>query len=217
MILAASALLLGFALGAQDYNPTSTWPYLYRDFQDGTIYMTQGTKMIQKMNIHIVHDKLHYIDNGIIKEVVPADILMVEIGADRFLSWNGAMYRIEAESDKGLVISSILTDLSELTETGGAYGSSSTSSATTKLSSFEVEGQVNQNHMLIWESRNEGADLRTKTTYYIKTPKTFAKATAKEIQNALPEEQKAGWKAWQKAHKVKWNKPESIVQVLELF
>lgn len=212
-----SMLCLAFFAGAADYNPTSTWPYLYEDFQEGTIYMIQGTKMIQKVNVHCAHGKLHFLDKEIIKEVIPTDVLMVEIGSDKYFAQYGVMYKIVAQNDNGMVLASILGDFAALNETGGAYGTSSTSSATTKLSSFELEGQVNQNHMLILQSKDNGAELNLKTTYYVKTPKFFAKASAKELGSVLDAGKSAQWKAWQKEHKIKWNKPESVLEVVNFL
>lgn len=202
---------------AQAYTPTSTWPYLYDQFREGTIYLTQGTTKVREVNVHCAHGKLHYIDNGIIREVVPTDIVMVEIGQDKYVAQYGSMYKVEVASDKGLVLSLSLGDFGALNETGGAYGTSSTSSATTKLSSFEVEGQVNQNHMLIWESKDDGVELKLKDTYYIKTTKDFVKATQKDLQNYFGDARKGEWKAWLKNHKVKWSSPESLAQIFDFF
>lgn len=217
LVAAAAALLLALSAFAADYTPTSTWPYIYPDFCDGDIYTTKGTKLPQKVNIHCAHSRLHFIDNGIIKEAAPADILMVVIGEDKYIAQDGGMYKVVAEDGTNLVLSCRLGDFGALNETGGAYGSSSASSATTKLSSFELEGQVNQNHMLILQSRDEGAELTLKTTYYLKTPKAFIKATAKEVQDYIGDGRKAEWKVWNKSHKVKWTSPQSLLSLFEIL
>lgn len=217
IIAVTTTLLLCLAAFADDYRPTSTWPYLYPDFCDGDIYTTKGHKLPQKVNIHCAHGKLHFLDNEVIKEVSPADVLMVIIGQDKYIAQYGVMYKVAMEDGTNLVLCSQLGDFSALNETGGAYGTSSTSSATTKLSSFELEGQVNQNHMLILESRQDGVELNIKTTYYLKTPKAFIKATAKEVQSYLGEDRKAEWKAWSKTHKVKWTNPESLLSIFEIL
>lgn len=214
-----TALFAGICMlaAAQDYEPTSTWPYVYEQFQEGTIYMQQGTKMIQTVNIHLGKDKLHYIDKGLIKEIIPTDVVLVEIGEDKYICQYGQMYRVVAESPKGLVVEENLGDFTKINETGGAYGSSSTSSATNKLTSIATESQVGQNHMLIWQNRDQGVTLPVKKTLYFKTRKDFIKASAKEVQNWAGAERKDEWKAFTKANKIKWNKPESLITVLDFI
>lgn len=213
----AAILLLSISALAQGYTPTSTWPYLYPDFCNGEIFTTKGTKLPQKVNIHCAHGKLHFLDKEVIKEVSPADVLMVIIGQDKYIAQNGEMFKVVAEDGTNLVLCSQLGDFSALNETGGAYGTSSTSSATTKLSSFELEGQVNQNHMLILESRDDGVEINVKKAYYLKTGNTFVKATAREVQEYLGNERKAEWKAWIKTHKIKWTNPQSLLAVFEIL
>lgn len=212
ILLIAAGALLGLLAAAQE--PTTTWPYLYPEFRQGTIYLQGGQKLIHDMNVHIRHDKLHFLDKGgIIKEAVVGDIVAVEIGNDKFVTVNGEMMKVMAENEKGCIAAEILGDFSALAETGGAYGTSSTSSATRKLSSIDTDSQINQNHMLLLQSKNEGKSIFLITKYYVFAPTLIAPATKNDIAAALPADRQAAWKAWLKTNKIKWKDPQSLLAI----
>lgn len=209
-------MLLAWAASAQD--PTTTWPYLYPEFKEGTAFLKDESQVIQKYNIHIRHDKLHYIDKqGIVREAILGDVLMVEIDGDAYYNVNGEMMKIAAKTEKGFVVAEILGDFAALLETGGAYGTSSTTSATQKLSSIDTDSQINQSYMLLQQGKREGAMVDLVTKWYLVGPSFKIPATKKDVESIVPEDRKADWKAWQKANKVKWNKPESLAGVVEFL
>ena len=209
-------MLLAWAASAQD--PTTTWPYLYPEFKEGTAFLKDESQVIQKYNTHIRHDKLHYIDKqGIVREAILGDVLMVEIDGDAYYNVKGEMMKIAAKTEKGFVVAEILGDFAALLETGGAYGTSSTTSATQKLSSIDTDSQINQSYMLLQQGKREGAMVDLVTKWYLVGPSFKIPATKKDVESIVPEDRKADWKAWQKANKVKWNKPESLAGVVEFL
>ncbi len=216
VIISAVLLLFAWAMSAQE--PTTTWPYLYPEFREGTAYLKDRTQSVQQYNIHIRHDRLHFIDKqGIIRETVPGDIVMVEIGGDAYYNVDGEMMKVVAKTEKGFVAAEILGDFAALLETGGAYGTSSTTSATQKLSSIDTNNQINQSYMLIQQNKSNGAMVDLVTKLFLVGPSFRIPATKKEVESLIPEDRKADWKAWQKANKVKWNKPESLAGVVEFL
>ena len=219
-ILSLLILLLGsLAAAAQDYAPTTTWPYLYPEFRQGTICLLDGTTFVQELNVHLRRGRLHYLDKGgIVKDAVLTEVMMALIGEDRFLNVGGQMMRIEAEGrSKGYVAAQVLADYSALGETGGAYGTSSSTSATRKMSSIETDTQINQSYMLLQQERGNGQMLPVRTKYYLVTPGLRVPATRKDVEAVLPEGRKEAWKAFQKAEKIKWNKPASLVAVADFL
>lgn len=206
-------LLAGIAAAAQ--TPSTTWPYLYDNFTPGVIYMDGGAKSEVLMNVQVRHDRLHFIDKDIIKEANLANVIAVTIGKDNYIPVSGELRKIVAQNENGVVAVSLLGDFAALQETGGGYGASSESASTRKLSSVEVDGQVNQNHMLILKEKENGADLNMLTTYYIIKGGSCIKATRKDVEDALSDSAKAGWKAWLKANKIKWKDPESLLKVVD--
>lgn len=210
------ALLLSLPSFAQD--ATTTWPYLYPAFQDGTVNLVDGKARSQQLNIHLRHAALHYLDkDGKIMQAYLHDVVGAQIGTDSFLKVGDEMMKVVATSERGCVVAEILGDYAALTETGGAYGTSSTTSATRKLSSLELDAQINQNHMLLLQSKSEGQSLGVITRYFLVWNGQSLPATRHDVEKAVPEERAGEWKAWKKVHKVKWNRPESLVSVLDFL
>lgn len=216
IIFALAAFLLTFsALRAQ--SPTTTYPYLYDRFTSGKVVMVGGKTEERKMNIHLRRDALHYIDEGVVKEAFLTDVLAVEIGNDVFVPVMGKMMKTVAKNDNGCIAEEILGNFSASMEAQGAYGTSSTSSATMKLTSIQTDSQVNQNYMNILNEKDNGVSLTTESTLYVVSPLYKVKASKKEIAASLPESRQAAWKTFLKTHKIKWKNPQSLLEVLDFL
>lgn len=212
-----AAILIWSAFGASAQTPTTTYPYLYDTFTDGTVVMTDGNKEARKMNVHLRAGRLHYIDNGIIKEAYLTDVAAVEIGSDVFVPVYTALMKVVAKNDNGCVVVEQLGDFEAAISGSGAYGTSATSSATMKLTSVHQDGQVNQNYMNILNEKTDGMDLRILSTYYIVTPKYKVKATRNDIEDALPAERASLLKDYIKEHKVKWKSPQALLPLVDFL
>ena len=216
VIVWVAALFVCVSAFAQEYS--TAWPYLYNEFTPGEVLTLKGSKLEYPMNIHILHGRLHFIEEGMIKEAASKDIVKVTIGEDEFLSVDQDVMKIVARGEKGLVVAHLLGDFEKLNEAGGAYGSSTTSSATRRLTSIEIQGKVNQNHMELREGRHSGELVDLTTTYYIIIPgMNKILATKRGVEEAIGPDRKADFKAWLKANKIKWNKPESVVNVIDFI
>ena len=146
-------LFLAGAVWAQ--KPTTTYPYLYSEFQDGRAVMDAGNTNVRKMNLHLRHARMHYLEDGVIKEADLSDVLAVEIGQDVFIPVMGEMMKVVAKNDNGCVVAEIIGNFEESNEAKGAYGTSSTTAATMKLSSVQ-DNVIGQNHMnVLNDARDE--------------------------------------------------------------
>ena len=215
LAILAAALLAAAGLRGQECS--TTWPYLYPEFRAGTIYMNGGTKIVQTLNVHLLRSRMHFIDAGLVKELVTSDVVAVEIGADRFIAVGQDIMQVVASNSEGFVSALRLGEFDKLQETGGAYGSSSTTAATTKLTSVEVSGRVNQSHMELWNNRRSGAEVGIRTTYYITAGGRTYRAKRSEIEETLSPERKAEFKAFLKSTKIKWNSPESLLELTDFL
>ena len=216
-IFAAAAMLFLSAFGAFAQSPTTTYPYLYDTFISGTVVMDDGSKEARQMNVHLRAGRLHYIDKGIIKEAYLIDVAAVEIGSDVYIPVNASLMKVVAKNDNGCVVLEQLGDFEGAVSGTGAYGTSASSSATMKLTSVQMDGQVNQNYMNILNEKTDGMDLRILSTYYIVTPKHKVKATRNDIEDALPDEKAASLKGYIKEHKVKWKSPEGLLPLVDFL
>ena len=167
---------------------TTTWPYLYPDFRDGTVYMSGGRSQHLKFNIHMLRTTLHYVELGMIKEAYPRDIDSIRIGNDLFRYVNGAPMRVAAAGTSGYVAELLQGDFASALEGSGAYGMSAATISKTELSSLEVSGGTNQNHMLLLQNKDQGRTADIVTEYFIVTDSGKAwPANRKDILQALPE------------------------------
>lgn len=217
-LLITALALLAQTLVGKAQEPTTRWPYIFPQFQTGFVEINEGTTRTYPLNIHLRHGQLHYLDaDGIIKEATIGEVIGAKVGSDYYLQARGEMMRVVARSEHGCVVEEVLGDFAALNETGGAYGSSSNTSATRKLSSIETDSQINQNHMLLMQSRSDGQLLDLIKTLYLVYPGYVVKANRSEVEKVIPAEQSAAWKTWIKNHKIKWNQPESLVSLLEFL
>ena len=214
-LIILAAMLASLAAAAQ--TPSTTWPYLYDNFTPGTIYMNDGARSEVLINVQVRHDHLHFIDKDIIREADLSKVLIVTAGDDKYIPFGGELRKVVAESEKGLVAVSLIGDFAALQETGGGYGASSEAASTRKLSSVEMDGQVNQNHMLILKEKENGAELNIITTYFLIKGNTCIKATRKDVEATLSDAAKANWKVWLKANKIKWKDPASLLKVIDFL
>ena len=216
-IMCAAVILILSAVGLSAQSPTTTYPYLYDTFTSGTVVMSDGNKEARQMNVHLRAGKLHYLDDGVIKEAFLQDVAAVEIGDDVYLPVGFSVMKVVAKNDNGCVVLEQLGDFEAAISGTGAYGVSATSSATMKLTSIQTDSQINQNYMNILNEKTEGMDLEIVTAYYIVTPKHKVKATRKDIEEALPADKAAQLKAYVKEHKVKWKNPQGLLPMVDFL
>lgn len=208
--------LFALVLPGWAQNPTTKWPYIYDTFVDGEIFMTDGSNIRKKINIHLRHDKLHYLDfSGIIREMNAENIMLVNIGTEKYICVDGRMLRIDAQNGKGFVAVSILGNFDALRDNAGAYGTTNVASATNRLVSFDVDGSLNQNHMLLLEERDEGIPLTPVKKFFFVTPNAHFPASRSGVEKYLPKEELGLWKAWLKRHKINWKNPSDLSLVLD--
>ncbi|MCR5351784.1 MAG: hypothetical protein K6E35_04750 [Bacteroidales bacterium] len=209
-------ILLSAVVSAQE--PTTKWPYLFPEFRSGVVELAEGTSRTYQLNMHLRHGQLHFLDtDGVIRETPIDEVLAAKVGQDRFLQVQGEMMRVVAQSEHGCVVEEVLGDFAALQETGGAYGASSQTSATRRLSSIYTDGQINQNHVILMQSRSDGKMLDLIKTYYFVYPGHVLNASRSGVESSIPADRLPDWKAWGKSHKVKWNRPESMLSVLEFL
>ena len=210
MVLYAVMLFSGlYTASAQDYEPTSTWPYLYPDFTAGILHINSSEEREGLYNIHILEGRLHFIEGDLVKEANPADVYSVKIGKDIYINAGGK------KSDSGSVVQEILVDKTKLNASGAAYGASSNSMATRNLSSLEQAGSmVNTNHMELKNSKNEGYILPLAVKIYLMTGGKTIYASRKDVSRETGEEK---MKVFLKEHKVRWKDPQSLLQVVDFI
>lgn len=212
LIVTICALTTAFiGLNAQSYQPTTTWPYMYENFMEGTVRFVQGGEQDGKYNISLDGNALHFIEGDYVKAFPASRLFAVRIGDDIYQNIGGMMLKVIAKSDKAIVVEEFNIDFAALNATGGAYGSSSTSAGTTAFSSLEGIGgtRTNMNHMELKNNKDNGKELPLikKNYIFVKGQKIFC--TKKDVL-ALSVDRDAV-KSFLKANKIKFNDPQSVL------
>jgi len=216
---AAIAALLSLGIQsakAQNFEPTTTWPYAYEDFMPGKLVMNTGKVVEGSYNICLDNSSVHFIDGSLVKQASPVEVTSVQIGKDIYVNASGKMMKVLQKSDKGVVAEGVSIDYARLNETGGAYGSSSNSIATTSLSSLEGIGgtRSNMNHMELKNSKSDGKTLTLNKKYYLVFGGKCVYATKRDVQD-MPGVDKDKLKAFLKSNKIKWKDPVSLIALVD--
>lgn len=216
-ILLIALLLLGALwAAAEDFNPTTTWPYAYAEFSPGYVTVSDGSVKTMLVNVNLVRGTLHFIDGEMIKETY--DAVAVRIGDDQYLNVAGKLMKVLAQSESGCVLEGVEVDIATLNSTGGAYGASSSTLGTMALSSLEGIGATNSssslNHMELRAGKDSGQMLPLIKKKYLYAGGQPIYATKKDVGAAIGSDQ---LKAFLKTNKVKWSNPESLLSLTALL
>ena len=214
-ILNTLALLL-IAFAAFGQKTTTSWPYLYSDFANGTVYMKDGKKHEQEFNIHLAKGRLHFNDNGVIKEVKTNDIHLVELNGELFTSLQGFVVKVIGDPQTGYVAVHTYADYQKLNESDGPYGTKLDATTSYSVTPYDLTG-VAGSYDALMRNRNEGVTLPLKNDYYIVAGGRVFNASKKGIESNLDDAGKAAFKTFQKQHKIKWQDPQSLLLLVDFI
>ena len=214
MLLSATSVFAQY----DKYNPTTTWPYMYADFEEGELKMNAGNPKNGKYNVHLLKGTLHFIEGDLIREANSYEIFSVKIGNDYYANAGGRMMKVVAKNDNGFIAEETLANIAELNNTGGAYGSSSNSVSTQALSSLEGIGgnRSNMNHMELKNAKGEGEILPVTVKTYIVVSGYCIFATKKDVSD-LSGIDKKELNTFLKENSIKWKDPQSLLTLVDFL
>lgn len=202
-------------VSAQEY--TTNWPYLFSEFQSGTVFYKDGGKSSLQLNIHLLKSHLHFLKGEQIMEAELDKIDRVEINGTNYLEIDGRIIRLLKAKEVGFVGELVLGDFEALLDKGGAYGASSNAQSVQKMSSLEIGGISNMNHMFLKESKDGGKSLSIIREYVLIVKGKCYPASKKDIEKKLSTERQPAFKNFLKKHKIKWKNPDSLYELLDFF
>jgi len=216
LLMACWALTLTAHAQTQVY---TTWPYYYTDFQQGTLILSNGQQRSMPINIHLLKGDLHFIDGqGLIQMAPAGQFSAVVIGDDTFRRVGGYLMKVTPGPDeKNYIAVRTIVDMTSINETGGAYGTPATTASTQRISSLDLPGFVNTNHMEQMQNRTSGQKLKTKKEYYIVINGSPVKAAKKDFTNAVGPDRAPALKAFLKKHKINWKDEQSLLQLFDFL
>ena len=207
---------------AQKFVPTTTWPYLYKDFQKTMIYTESGkSQQPIRANLHLEYCTLHYLEGDKIIQVDPHGILKIVMDDITFVYMNGELVQLIGTESGNALVKRIKVDTKSLvTSSGsGAYGMSADVSASKRVRSIQMSGVANMNHSQMKIEQNEGKELILDVEYFLllNDEKEIIKATKRDIDKSLTKAGKIKLKTFIKQNNIKWNDETSLMKLLEFF
>ena len=219
-LLMALALLAAAVTAVEaQYSPNTKWPYVYENFEKGTVYLKDNTKNSEMLlNIHLMGNVLQYVGrDGRVYQNNDNNVVRVEIGDHAYIYSNRRMVRIIANEGTNLLVKLLLADFMVLQQGTGAYGSSLNSSAATDLSSLDLGGLNSPEHGKLLQEKHDGRNIPIKEQYFFIINGQQIEATKKGVEKYLGGARADDLKQFQKTNKTKWKNENSLAQLLKFL
>ena len=220
-------LLLTFVLSfmtiplfAQKYEPRDTWPFVYENFTDGSLYSSTGDMLLSaRMNVSVLNQKLYYLKGETIMEADMVRLYAAKIGPaeDLYVNVGAKMYRVLAESDGGAALQADILDVERYNKASIGYGVTSYTASTQNVSGLAMESSAGVNINTAMASREGGETLPILEKKYILYDQgRIVPALKREVMD-IPDLDKQAAKEFFKENKIKWNQAASLTQVADFL
>lgn len=219
--LSALVILASGLCSAQNlpYKPTDVWPYEYDSFTEGRLYRTGNLNdVVGKFNVCIANGQVHYLDEkDIILEADSREIRAVEVGEDMYINCFGKMYKVVGRSDYGYIVKLRAIDNSQQgVDIGFGITSSTVAAQSVDLTSAVglSTALVHSNVAKVALEKENGTPLNLTEDLFFKVGDQLIPASKQDLIEATS---KDAVNAFLKAHKVKWNQPETLVPLIDFI
>ena len=200
------------------FDPNTKWPYIYEEFNDGTIYFANKQKTAAKLNVHLMGNKLHFVDqSGAIRVNDGADVIRVEIGEDAYIFVEGKLMQVVASNGTIVAVKLVKADFDRLNAGTGAYGTATNSASVRTLSSIELAGMDAPQLGKMLQEKDNGSYIPTDDEYYILINGKRIEASKKEVAKILSPAKQAEWKSFLKQNKIKWSRASDLQKVVDFI
>ena len=217
-ILFVSVFLLAGLLNAQSFNPTTKWPYVYKNFQSGTIYFNDKQTLELQVNIHLLKSVLHYVNQDMIYHADTSNpIDSIIINKVKYVYMDNQLVEVIGEKKNNKLVLLKTGDFDVLFTTTGAYGTAAHTSAVNDLASYEIGGISNMNHRQLVLEKEDGKLLPVKTSMYFIIDDKPVLATKKGLKDILNADKFKQLEVYAKENKIKWKKTGDLEKILLFF
>ena len=217
-ILIVSVFLLAGLLNAQSFNPTTKWPYVYKNFQSGTIYFNDKQTLELQVNIHLLKSVLHYVNQDMIYHADTSNpIDSIIINKVKYVYMDNQLVEVIGEKKNNKLVLLKTGDFDVLFTTTGAYGTAAHTSAVNDLASYEIGGISNMNHRQLILEKEDGKLLPVKTSMYFIIDDKPVLATKKGLKDILNADKFKQLEVYAKENKIKWKKTGDLEKILLFF
>lgn len=207
-------------LFAQKYEPRDTWPFVYENFTDGSLYSSTGDVLLSaRMNVSVLNQKLYYLKGETIMEADMVRLYAAKIGPaeDLYVNVGAKMYRVLAESEGGAALQADILDVERYNKASIGYGVTSYTASTQNVSGLAMESSAGVNINTAMASKEGGESLPVLEKKYILYGRgRIVPALKREVMD-IPDLDKQAAKVFFKENKIKWNQAASLTQVADFL
>lgn len=218
LLLSVLSLLSSVAAGAVEYEPTTTWPYVYEDFMEGRIVTHRGNTLnYDKLNVNIANGRVHYVENGIIMQADLNTIALLVIGDDSYMCVEGRMMKIVKNTASSAVLLKTVIDADAMSSSDIGYGKSSIASTSgLSLSALNsgMDYSVNRSLDDLVSERSEGQVLELREISGIYYKGRFVPASRVDVLG-IPGIDKDAAKQFIKTGKIKFNRTDDLAALVD--
>lgn len=219
VVIFFALLTVAMGAGAQKFEPNTKWPYLYEDFQQGTIFFQDNQKNSStELNVHLLGNVLHYLGkDGKIYQSDDKNVMRVEIGSDAYLFCDHQLMQVVAAEGTSVLVKQTKGEFDQLQSGGGAYGASLNSSASRDLSSLELGGLDTPELGKMLQEKHDGRIIPTSVHYFFILDGQQVEATKKGLEKHVSSDKVADLQKFIKENKIKWKKEDSLTTLLQFL
>lgn len=207
---------------AQRFEPKDTWPFLYENFTDGTLYSSTGEVLLSApMNVSVLNQKLYYLKGETIMEADMVRMYAAKISnglvQEVYVNVGAKMYRVLAESEGGAALEADILDVERYNKASIGYGVTSYTASTQNVSGMAMEAAAGVNINKATASREGGETLpMLEKKYILYGQGRIVPALKREVMD-IPDLDKQAAKEFFKENKIKWNQAASLTQVADFL
>lgn len=214
-ILSIAVLLMCHAFCmAQDYNPTTNWPYVNADFQPGVIHLADSTYSQASLNIHLNGNVLQCVNgSGNVSVVVFPNIDHVTIGDAVYRYVNDRLMQVLHADGTDFVALSVDADFDDMLRNNMPYGIAGRTISTMNTKLLNLRGESNERYADMRKTWYDGQSIPLNQRFFFMIDNSIIAASMKGCSTILTPVQRKQLKAFTKAEDIDWRKPEDVIKV----
>lgn len=216
IVITLLLLLLPNLCEAQDYKPTTNWPYLMDDFKQGIIMREDSTVSNEMMmNIHLEGNTLQCIDaNGRISRAAIGNIDHISIDEKIFRVIDGKMMQCIYEEDNCGIYHNVKADFEDMLRSRMPYGMSGSTSASMIVQTLGLKGVSNERYEEVRKTWFDGLSIPLIETYILQINGKEIPATQKGCNNVLISAQRKELKQLVKSKDIQWHSVDDLKTIM---
>ncbi len=228
MLMVASVAIFAQRSAVKPYAPTTSWPYLFEDFQKGVVVYNNDTVSMAKLNIHLRAKTLDCIDaSGKVARVVLSpkfQCAIINKEVYRIVDYKPMRQVYEEEDAMLMNYTYVNYDVMDNDyKQGLALYAREKFDVTVRANwnghinyeNIPMPGEFNESYKELRETRTDGKPLHINDVYYFVLKDKVFRAIPKECNEQLDKQGQKQLKSLVKSRNLKWRNPEDLIVILQ--